>query len=101
MNLQVAERRKAPIWWQVNPIIETISGFEGALLFAGSSLSYSGIAIGAFCSNARSPLSFGCTVTSDSGYDADFVADILKADAAEPEASFDNVVDMLDWLNRE
>ena len=34
-------------------------------------------------------------------YDPEFVADILAADAAPPEASFDNVVDMLDWLNRE
>jgi hypothetical protein len=34
-------------------------------------------------------------------YDPNFVADILKADAETPEASFDNVVDMLDWLNRE
>lgn len=34
-------------------------------------------------------------------YDPDFVAIILAADAAEPEASFDNVVDMLDWLDRD
>jgi hypothetical protein len=34
-------------------------------------------------------------------YDPDLVTSILKADASEPEASFDNVVDMLDWLNRD
>jgi hypothetical protein len=36
-----------------------------------------------------------------SDYDPDFVASILQADAAPPEASFNNVVDMLDWLNRD
>jgi predicted kinase len=34
-------------------------------------------------------------------YDAAFVASIQQADAAPPEASFNNVVDMLDWLNRD
>ena len=34
-------------------------------------------------------------------YNATFVAEVLAADAAPPEASFNNVVDMLDWLNRE
>jgi hypothetical protein len=28
------------------------------------------------------------------------VVSILAADASEPEAGFDNAVDMLDWLNR-
>lgn len=32
-------------------------------------------------------------------YDADFVSDILRADSEPVEASFDNVTDMLDWLN--
>jgi hypothetical protein len=34
-------------------------------------------------------------------YNSDFVAELLAADAAEPEATFDNVVDMLGWLNRD
>lgn len=31
--------------------------------------------------------------------DDDFVAEVLAADAAPPEAEFDNVADMLEWLN--
>jgi hypothetical protein len=34
-------------------------------------------------------------------YDPDFVAQILQADAAPPEAKFTNVVDMLEWLDRD
>jgi hypothetical protein len=29
------------------------------------------------------------------------VADLLQADAAPPEATFNNVIDMLRWLNRD
>lgn len=44
----------------------------------------------------------GTTVTvTEEEYDPAFVAEILAADAAPPEASFNNVVDMLDWLNRD
>jgi hypothetical protein len=35
------------------------------------------------------------------GYDSAFVAEILAADAAPEEVGFDNVVDLLDWLNRD
>jgi hypothetical protein len=41
------------------------------------------------------------TSVAGSGYDPDFVASILHADAAPPEATFTNVVDMLEWLNRD
>jgi hypothetical protein len=34
-------------------------------------------------------------------YDPAFVTDILAADAAPAEEGFDNVVDLLDWLNRD
>lgn len=34
-------------------------------------------------------------------YDPDFVASIHRADRATPEARFNNVVDMLNWLNRD
>jgi len=34
-------------------------------------------------------------------YDPAFVAEILAADAAPNEATFDNVVDMLEWLERD
>jgi hypothetical protein len=34
-------------------------------------------------------------------YDPAFVAEILAADAAPAEEGFDNVVDLLEWLNRD
>jgi len=43
----------------------------------------------------------GTTSTAeDEQYNPDMVDEILRADAAPPEAKFNNVVDMLDWLNR-
>ena len=35
------------------------------------------------------------------GYDPTFVRSIMEADAAPPEASFDNVDDLLKYLNEE
>ena len=34
-------------------------------------------------------------------FNRDFVGEILRADTLPPEAKFNNVVDMLDWLNRD
>jgi hypothetical protein len=63
----------------------------------------SGMSGGGFTvSNATMNVSFGCTSYAGAHqYDPEFVAEILAADAAEPQASFNNVVDMLDWLNRD
>jgi hypothetical protein len=63
----------------------------------------SGMSGGGFTvSNATTNVSFGCTSYAGAfQYDPEFVDEILAADAAEPEASFNNVVDMLDWLNRD
>jgi hypothetical protein len=36
-----------------------------------------------------------------SSYDLAFVEGVLQADAAPAEASFDNVIDMLNWLEEE
>jgi hypothetical protein len=53
-------------------------------------------------SNATTGISLGGEYyVGASDYDPDFVASILQADSAPPEASFNNVVDMLDWLNRD
>jgi hypothetical protein len=63
----------------------------------------SGMSEGGFTvSNATTNVSFACTSYAGAlQYDPEFVAEILAADAADPEASFNNVVDMLDWLNRD
>jgi hypothetical protein len=93
---QETSERKLPAW-QVFPVIETVAGFGNAHNLMAYS-SNSGVVAGSY-SNATIGVSFGGTYTTND-YDPDFVASILKADASEPEASFDNVVDMLNWLNR-
>jgi hypothetical protein len=102
MGLQVAERQRVPAW-QVFPVIEAVAGFGSAQnLMALSNNNRALVQGGGSYSNATIGVSFGCTYVAGAvDYDPDFVASILKADAAEPEASFDNVVDMLDWLNRD
>lgn len=40
-------------------------------------------------------------VMADDEYDPAFVAKILDVAAKPPEAKFNNVVDMLEWLNRD
>jgi hypothetical protein len=40
-------------------------------------------------------------VVEDETFDPAIVKEIKAADAAAPEAQFNNVVDMLDWLNRD
>ncbi len=50
---------------------------------------------------ATGPSFYTVSYVGVANHSLDFVAEIRTADAAEPEATFDNVVDMLDWLNRE
>ncbi len=107
MSLQAAERERtsrAPSW-HVAPITKTVSGFEGARIVTALSGGggISAVAEGsAWSSNATIGASLvGVYYAGASDYDPEFVASILQADAAAPEASFNNVVDMLDWLNRE
>jgi hypothetical protein len=53
-------------------------------------------------SNASANVSVGGMYYTGAGdYDPAFVAEILAADAAPAEEGFDNVVDLLDWLNRD
>jgi hypothetical protein len=49
-----------------------------------------------YVSWSQSPLPAG-----EGDYDAAFVARIQHAAAQEPETKFNNVVDMLNWLNRD
>jgi hypothetical protein len=44
----------------------------------------------------------GMSIPSGSfGYDPDLVSSLLRADLEKPEAVFDNVIDMMDWLQRD
>jgi hypothetical protein len=106
----VRERPQEPLARPLYPVTETVAGFGGARVVTGatgtaSSGSYawtSNVETHAWTSNAMIGVMFGGVYYASAGeYDPDFVASILQADAAPPEASFNNVVDMLDWLNRD
>ena len=101
MGLQASREREFQAW-QVFPVIETIAGFGNAqnmMAFSGNSTVVAGSNL---FSNATVGVSLGGTYfASLAEYDPAFVQSILQADAASPEASHNNVVDMLDWLNRE
>ncbi len=99
MALQEAKERKL-----LFPVIETVAGFGHAQNLMALSDNHSAVVAGgpSLYSNAMVGVSLGGTYFAGaSGYDPDFVTGILQADAAAPEANFNNVVDMLDWLNRE
>lgn len=100
MALQSLQEQKLPV--QVFPVTETVAGFEGARIvttMSGSTGTLQG-SVG-WASNATSHIVVGGLFFAGSDYNPDFVATIFQADAAAPEASFNNVVDMLDWLDRE
>jgi hypothetical protein len=92
----------------VYPVFETPSGFS--VTFTGVADSTSISVIGPGWSTATSGASLagiyyaGVTAVAPAAaeeYDPDFVASILRADVEPPEGRFNNVVDMLNWLNRD
>ena len=99
----VRERPPAPLARPLYPVTETVAGFNGARVVTGATGTASlGLEAHTWTSNATIGVAFGGVYYASAGeYDPDFVASILQADAAPPEASFSNVVDMLDWLNRD
>jgi hypothetical protein len=104
--IAVEPQRRPPPIRQVYPITETVSGFAGTrVVTAVSTGAVLEVVVptGWSPNNATLGLSFGCLSTAGvaDGYNAELVASILQADAAPSEASFNNVVDMLDWLNRD
>jgi hypothetical protein len=103
MDLQAPEARERPPQFLLYPVTETVAGFDGARIVTGLSNSTGMIVQGSYCSsNATIGVTLGGVYHAGaSEYDSDFVSSILCADAAPPEASFNNVVDMLDWLNRD
>jgi hypothetical protein len=90
------------------PVRRTVPGFSGTQVLTAISDNIYVVGVGSngsvnyTLSNAVANVSLGCIfLAGASEYNPDFVAEVLSADAARPEAEFDNVVDMLDWLNRE
>jgi hypothetical protein len=96
----------APLVQHLYRVFETISGssdWTGAVMVhdvsAGMNLSQGTVA---WSSTVNVGMSVGGVYYTDgSEYDPGFVAHILRADAAPVETTFDNVVDMLDWLERD
>jgi hypothetical protein len=83
------------------PVRTTIPGFVGTQLLTAFTGSYTSLPIGSSLTANTLGVLLGTIVATVDEYDPDFVASILAADAAEPEASFDNVVDLLEWLDRD
>jgi hypothetical protein len=99
----VRERPQEPLARPLYLVTETVAGFNGARVVTGATGPASlRLETHAWTSNATSGVALGGVFFANVGeYHPDFVASILQADAAAPEASFNNVVDMLDWLNRD
>lgn len=103
MALQELERDQLSqaATWAV-PITKTVSGSEGAKIVKGATGSFGPSRTYTLVSNATVDVSLVAVYCAgDSAHESEFVKSILQADAAAPEANFSNVVDMLDWLNRE
>jgi hypothetical protein len=100
----VEERERHAPWRYVYPVALTISGTATSTTMltdvtAGAAMASPGID---WSSNASGAVYYGGVYYIGAGdYDSDFVARVLQADAAPIEATFDNVVDMLDWLERD
>jgi hypothetical protein len=101
---QALTERRQPIL-RPYQVIETIGGFDGARIVTATNGNSRAVVMDAMMvhhSNTVTGVSLGCTYFAGAGdYDPVFVESVRLADAAAPEASFNNVVDMLDWLNRE
>jgi hypothetical protein len=90
------------------PMIETVPGWVGSVVTVTTSANSGSLhVIGLdWLSTTTTGASLGgiyraTYADAPEQYDPDFVASILQADAKPPEARFDNVVDMLNWLNRD
>jgi hypothetical protein len=94
--------RQAPSVRVLSPVFETVSGFGKSVTVTSVADSTSMVVVGVDWSNATSGATFGGVYYAGAEeYDPDFVASVLKADSEPPEAHFNNVVDMLNWLNRD
>jgi hypothetical protein len=111
MGLQSVEERERPPKARpmryLHRITETVSGPTGAVIVTGVSDSMTMRVVGYdWSSNATAGLTLSVTFFSGHSesaneYDPAMVEHLRRLDAAAPEAKFNNVVDMLEWLNRD
>jgi hypothetical protein len=87
-----------------------VSGSAFARIVHGSNAEVLYTAVGQWLGGGSTSVGHSVTAYAYSGqaapvmgeeYDPAFVAKILAADAEPEEEGFDNVVDLLDWLNRD
>jgi hypothetical protein len=106
MSLQFVEREKLRAVFELShPQATTTPGFNGATLVltavSGSVAIPQNAGVYAVLTNTSGHETLGGTFYAGADeYNEEFVKSILAADAAEPEARFNNVVDMLEWLDR-
>jgi hypothetical protein len=89
------------------PVYPTVSGAEGSCIGTGFITLWTGMPTGEFSDTGFVKYDAFCTgmVFVISGhedydkYEPEMVGRLLQLDAAEPEAKFNNVIDMMDWLN--
>jgi hypothetical protein len=88
----------------------TTSGSDGSRIVNGSNAEYiSGVYRwfgGGSTSVSQGVIDYSyysgtALIAAEEEYDPAFVARVLRVDAAPNEATFDNVVDLMDWLERD
>jgi hypothetical protein len=113
MSLQESydrDRRRRPASLYAGEYSASGSGSGSARIMHGSNAEYVIIAAGQWFGGGSTSAGLSVTAYAYSGatsvaaeeeYDPAFVAKVLAADAAPVEARFDNVVDLMDWLERD
>lgn len=105
MAVEAAKHQSASVR-SVYRTFEAIPGFSGTVTFTDVAHSGSLHVVGIdWFSNAMTGVSLGgvypAVYVEAEEYDPGLVTSLRRADAAPPEAQFNNVVDMLNWLNRD
>src|ERR1700693_3992555 len=112
MSIQEVEYLRSRRRWRAysNWANFTVSGASGSRILAGTNSEYVSGAPPEWSGGGSTSAGIQVVIITYSNagpasvaaeYNPDMVAEILRADAAQPEGSFNNVVDMLDWLNRD
>lgn len=120
MSLQVLEERDREFCGHGTnyPVRRTVPGFEGTqIITAFTSCNLDAEVVRSCTGTTADSTNFTVNFWTYTGvsipivkvalwpttpeYDQQFANTILAADAAAPEGSFDNVIDLMDWLDRD
>jgi hypothetical protein len=108
LELPRKQRQGRPDWrtsgWRKYVAVErTISGDEGSLISYGSNADFISV-VGATTTSTAGGAYWiveTAVILSTQEYDHGLVTIILDADSKPPEAKFTNVIDMMNWLDRD